>query len=338
MKPTAVIIALFITIASALAGDAVIIKITDNLDFTLALENPVLMKSGESLDHIPLAADGKEEKIAFSQIARAELAPMGRSIEINATLAGGRELKSTIADASECFIEGTIAEGERAGNRARFPINEVRIIENEAAAASQALAGMPAPDDDVLWIASAPAGAEIELMPLTKDKPPWKGFKKFGPAPIEAQVPPGEYAVRVYPKRELLENIEEGDIPFEHDGWARAEFEKKTRILESLIYNVTKERGKPTTLIALFQPVGMGLEEFVQTLPPQRAYDFTDRKLEGVLLGLHIPKNELPTIFEGLHRGGKVIWTGARRSIMIELLPGERGWKITQRAPVRERR
>lgn len=335
MKIAATIFALLVAIACASAGESVKIKITDNLDFALALDNPVLMKSGEALDHIPLSVSGKEEKITFSQITRAAFSPAGRSVEISATLAGGPELKGAIADAGEYFIEGTIADGERAGNRARFPLNDVRLIENAAAVAPQVPAGMPAETEDVLWIASAPAGAEVEVMPLTKDKPPWKGFKKFGPTPIKEKVPPGEYQVRIYPNRQLVERIEEGEVPFENDGWTRAEFEKKTRILESLVYNVTKGSGKPATLIALFQPTGMDLEDFVQTLPAQQVYDFTDRKVEGILLGMHVPKKEVPTILEGLHRGGKVVWTGSNRSLMIELMPGERGWKITKRAPVK---
>jgi len=51
-----------------------------------------------------------------------------------------------------------------------------------------------------------------------------------------------------------------------------------------------------------------------------------------VLLDRGVPETDTGIVLEALHRCGKFVWHGERRSLMVELTPGERGWRIT-RAP-----
>jgi len=296
-----------------------------------------------TLDHIPLAGDDEEARLWLAQVATAEFALNERGqVAVKAALQGEEadEVAGVVADPARCAFVGKVVGGEGTGGPVQLPLAEVRALVNlteYVPPEQRALAvPMPGPADDVLWVASSPTGAEVFVRSLDARQPAERDkYHRLGATPVRAEVPPGRYAIRVYvPPRlaetlEAAEEIDESANPFEPDGWQQTQFDMKTKRIEAVTYVVRKRQGRAVTVIALFQRRGLSLEDVVEDLPAGDRYRFTDRKIEGVLLRRRVPKDDAALILEALHRAGKIVWHGAKQSLIIELRPGERGWSIT---------
>ena len=194
---------------------------------------------------------------------------------------------------------------------------------------------MPAPDQDVLWISSAPLGAEVFAKPFDcKAALVWKDYVRIGRTPLMRELATGKYAIKIHVPDKLATKLRpatklgEDAIPFERDSWGEVTFRKGENVIASVTYTIEKHEGKAATLIALFQRKGLTLDEVVEACPEGYSFNFDDKKLTGTLLYHEVPKADIPKILDALHRGGKIIWHGAKKSLMIELTPGPRGWRI----------
>ncbi len=334
--------------------------ITDAHDFKMKVGSlAFIVKPGEkgaaplSLDHIPLCLEnGKQANLWLAQIEKAEFSPKAKGrIEVRAVLQGeGDVVTGSIENGSKCELAGVIEEGERKGRAVRFPMAEVKSLEVHTryeGGGPGALPGniipMPGPSEDVLWVSSVPLGAEVYAKPLGgRAAAAWKDYKRLGTTPFISKLPAGEYEVVVSVPSALAAKLRpstklgEDTNPFEPDGWGKLNFRKSENVVESMTYKIVKTAGKPATLIALFQSRGLAFDKVLEGFPPGRNFNFIDKKLEGVLLNKKVPRQEIPPILDALHRGGKVVWHGAEKSLMIELKPGERGWQITQAARPRK--
>jgi hypothetical protein len=92
----------------------------------------------------------------------------------------------------------------------------------------------------------------------------------------------------------------------------------------SKIYEIEKEDGKPSTLIALFQHKDEKPDKIFNELP--LAYKFNERSMltPDLLEIWGIPKKESQQFHERLHRGGKALICDSRNDyMMVELKPVE---------------
>ena len=325
--------------------------ITDTHDFKMkldALRFKLKLRSGlagkaVTLDHIPLMAGGKRVNLWLAQIATAEFKPKaGGQTEVNALLQGeGDTVTGVVHNTSRCSFEGKIAEGGRKGRAVRFPLAEVKSLKIHTKYAGSAHLGkgqiipMPAPNEDVLWISSVPVGAQVFAKPFECNAAlVWKDDVQIGRTPLMRELGPGKYAITIHVPDKLATKLRPatklGDdaIPFERDNWGEVTFRKGENVIASVTYTVEKREGKAATLIALFQRKGLTLDEVVEACPEGYSFNFDDKKLTGTLLYHEVPKADIPKILDALHRGGKIIWHGAKKSLMIELTPGPRGWRI----------
>jgi len=350
----AIVCAVLVLAAPAPAADkpaGLTATITDTYDFKMkldALAFKLKLRSGlagkaVTLDHIPLMAGGKRANLWLAQIATAKFKPKaGGQTEVSALLQGeGDMVTGVLHNTSRCFFEGKIAEGGRKGRAVRFPLAEVKALEIHTKYTGGARLGkgqiipMPAPNNDVLWISSVPLGAQVFAKPFDcKAALVWKNYVQIGRTPLMRELAPGKYAVKIQVPDKLATKLRpatklgEDAIPFERDSWGEVTFRKGENVVASVTYTLEKREGKAATLIALFQRKGLTLDEVVEACPEGYSFNFNDKKLTGALLFHEVPKADIPKILDALHRGGKIIWHGAKKSLMIELTPGPRGWRI----------
>ncbi len=327
--------------------------ITDTYDFKMNVNHltfkmkadPAAGASALKLDHIPILSGGNKRNLWLAQVATAKFSAKSKGqTSVEAVLQGqGDQVTGVVENTARCFFDARIGRGERKGRRVRFPLAEVKRLEIHTP--YEAIVGpgkmgkitpMPGPNEDVVWVSSVPLGAPVFAKPLGgREAIIWREYKRLGTTPLRQKLAPGKYAVRVFVPAKLAAKLRpatrlgEDASPFEPDGWGELNFRRGANVVESMTYTVVKRQGEPATLISLFQRKGLELSEVVGSFPKAHNFHFLDKKLEGVLLYQKVPKRDIPAILEALHRGGKIIWHGAKQSLMIELKPGERGWKIT---------
>ena len=296
-------------------------------------------------DHIRLRAGGKFRNLWLAQIATARFLSKGKGrVEVAAVLQGEGDLVGGVVEkATEYFFAGQIAAGVRKGRRVRVPLVEARALEVHTkyegttglGKAATIIPGMPGAGQDVLWVSSVPLGAVIHVKPF--DCPAaqvWKEYLHFGKTPLMRELGPGKYAVKVRVPGTLAgvlrpsTKLGEGSIPFENDYWGEAAFRQGENVLESVTYTVIKREGKAAVLIALFQPKGLKLAEVVAGFPKGHNFHFAEKELEQALQFQRVPKADIALIIEAVQRGGKIIWHGPTKSLMITATPGPLGWKL----------
>jgi len=325
--------------------------ITDTAGFKMKLDGLVFklkLRSGlgakaVTLDHIPLMASGKGVNLWLAQIATADFTPKagGKTI-VKAVLQGEGDTVSGVAhNTPRGLFEGKAAEGDRKGRPVRFPLAEVKhlAVHTKYTGGTRGKPGrippMPAPDEDVLWISSVPLGAEVFAKPFDcKAALVWKEYMRIGRTPFKRELGAGTYAIKIHvPDKVAMKlrpatKLGEDAVPFERDSWGEVTFREGANVLASVTYTIEKREGKAATLIALFQRKGLTLDEVVEGCPEGHSFNFNDKKLEGALLSQKVPRGDIPKILDALHRGGKIVWHGETKSLMIELTPGPRGWRI----------
>ena len=112
-----------------------------------------------------------------------------------------------------------------------------------------------------------------------------------------------------------------------YPGLGEIDFSQPENVLQAVVYTVMKKQDRAATLIALFQRKGLTVPEALEDFPEGRNFNFLDEKLKGFLQYQRVPEGDAGRILEALHRGGKVIWHGQDKSLMIEITPGDPGWK-----------
>ncbi|MFH1730069.1 MAG: hypothetical protein ABIF82_00280 [Planctomycetota bacterium] len=350
----AIVCAVLVLAAPAPAEDkatGLTATITDTYDFKMkldALAFNLKLRSGlagkaVSLDHIPLMAGDKRVNLWLAQIATATFKPKaGGQTEVSALLQGEDDVVAGVLhNTSRCSFEGKIAEGDRKGRAVRLPLAEVKALDIHTKYTGGARLGkgqiipMPAPDQDVLWISSVPLGAQVFAKPFDCEAAlAWKDYVQIGRTPLMRELGPGKYAIKVHVPDKLATKLRpatklgEDAIPFERGTWGEVTFRKGENVIASVTYTLEKREGKAATLIALFQRKGLTLDEVVESCPEGYSFNFDDKKLTEALLYQEVPRADIPKVLDALHRGGKMIWHGEKKSLMIELTPGPRGWRI----------
>jgi hypothetical protein len=92
----------------------------------------------------------------------------------------------------------------------------------------------------------------------------------------------------------------------------------------SKIYEIEKEEGKPSTLIALFQQKDKLPDKIYNELPLD--YKFNERRFltPNMLEAFGVPEKESQQFHKRLHRGGKALMCDSRNDyMMVELKPVE---------------
>jgi hypothetical protein len=338
--------------APARAADGLEATITDTFKFAVrvtALELKVKAKPGTglpaaTLDHLPLTSGSERVHVWLAQIDTATFTPKpeGR-VAVQAVLQGeGETVEGVLASSRGRFFQGTVAEGDRKGRAVRVPLAEVASLEVHTkyeGAVKVAKAGeilpMPNANQDVLWVSSVPLGAEVYAKPFDCAAAKlWQTYMRIGKTPMMRELGPGKYAVKVMVPAKLAATLRpstklgEGSNPFEHDGWGEVHFKPNENVIASVVYTVMKREGRAATLISLFQKKGATLDEVLETFPEGHNFQFNEKKVEGALLYQQVPKADIARILEGLRRGGKIIWHGKTKSLMIDLTPGPRGFRI----------
>ncbi len=334
---------------AAAARDGLEMTITDTFDFKMRLTALKLRKKAPpgaevkemTFEHIPLLYEGKEVNLWLAQIAAAEFTTKeGGEVEVKAILQGkGDKMVGTIADPARYHFEGlTVAEG-RQGQAVRFPLLEVRMLENhtpyDGAVEPATILPMPQAGEDIFWVSSVPLGAQVFVKPFDcKAAEVWKDYIRMGETPFACELGPGKYAVKVLVPQKLASELRpamklgEDANPFEHDGWGEILFRPGENIVAAVTYTVIKVEGQPATLIALFQKKGVPLEQVVESFPTGHNFNFDEKKLEGELIYQQVPKDDIALILRALRRGGKIIWHGPDKSLMLEITAGAQGWKM----------
>ncbi len=340
-------------LASAAAGSAGLdATITDTLKYDMRLTDLKLRvkpKPGSggkpaTLERFIVVSGRDRLNLWISQIATAEFSQKAKGrIEVKAVLQGqGDQIAGVVEGTARCYFEGRVAEGRRKGRVARVPITEVKALKIHTVYKGVVRLGkagemipMPAPDQDVLWVSSVPFGANVYAKPFDcAAANVWKEYMYIGKTPLMRELGAGKYAVKIMVPAKLAAALRpstklgEDTNPFEHDGWGEIHFKQNENVISSVVYTVIKTDGRSAVLISLFQRKGASLDEVVAAFPEGHNFDFSEKKLEGALLFQQIPKTDIPKLVDGLRRGGKIIWHGKTKSMMIELTPGPRGWKI----------
>jgi len=296
-------------------------------------------------EHVPVTAGGKTVNLWLVQIDTAEFSAKGRGlVEVKAVLQGekGDEINGVVADATRYFFAGRIVAGSRKGRRVRVPLAEVKSLKihtkyqgTVGPSKMGRIVPMPAVNQNVLWVSSVPLGAQVFAKPFNCPAARvWQTYIRIGETPLLRELGPGTYAVKVLVPQKLAGELRpstklgEDTNPFEHDGWGEIAFRQGENVVASVTYTVVKTEGKASTLISLFQRKGASLAEVVAACPKGHNFNFNDKKLAVDLRYQLVPENDVKLLLEALHRGGKVIWHGPKKSLMVELTPGARGWKI----------
>jgi hypothetical protein len=355
MKPLAVVLVILCASCPLVAharSDGLDVTVTDRFGFEIRVKPFRLMRQRPAgtdskpaeLNHLPLVSEGKRANLWLAQtdVVTFSAAKSGR-VQVDAKLQGdaGDEVKGVLKAAGAYYFAGKIAAGERKGRKARFSLTDVQSFKNhtkyegEISGEAGRIPPMPAPDEDVLWVSSVPLGAEVYAKPFDcKAAQVWKDYVRIGKTPLTRELGPGKYAVRVLVPARLAAKLRpstklgEDTNPFEHDGWGEVTFRKGENVISSVTYTVRKREGKAATLISLFQPKALPLKEVVERFPKGHNFRFAEKKLEGRLLYHEIPKEDVSLLIEALRRGGKVIWHGKKKSLMITLTTGPKGWNI----------
>ena len=333
------------------AADGLEATITDTLDFemrvaelTLTVRRGAGGEAGAALDHIPLMAEGKRVNLWLAQIDTAAFtAKGGGAVQVDATLQGeeGDEVSGVLSDAARYFFAAKAAEGDGKGRVVRFPLGEVKrlVVHTEYTGGRPDQIGvippMPEPDEDVLWISSVPLGADVYAKPFDcKAALVWRDYVRIGRTPFVRELGPGTYAIKVHVPDELAQTLRpatklgEDAIAFERDGWGEVTFRKNENVVASVTYTVEKNEGKAATLIALFQLKDQMLDEVIETFPEGDSFRVDEQAVTKALGHQQVPRADIARILSALRRGGKIIWHGETTSLLIELTPGPKGFRI----------
>ncbi len=344
------LVVLFPSFVFAATGrDGLEVTITDTFDFKMRLTAVTLRKKAPpgaetkvmTFEHIPIVREGKEVNLWLAQVATAEFAAKeGGEVEVKAVLQGkGDKMAGTIADPARYHFEGVTAADGRQGQPVRFPLLEVKALENhtpyDGALEPPTILPMPRAGEDIFWVSSVPLGAQVFVKPFDcKAAEVWKDYIRMGETPFACELGPGKYAVKILVPEKLASGLRpamklgEDANPFEHDGWGEVNFRTGENVIAAVTYTVIKVEGQPATLISLFQKKGATLEQVVESFPTGHNFNFDEKKLEGDLLYQQVPKNDIALMLRALHRGGKIIWHGPDKSLMIEITAGAQGWKM----------
>ncbi len=343
-------LAMVLAAAASAAGGELEATLTDTLDIKMRLNavafkvRPASTADGHTatLDHLPLTSDGKSVQLWLTQIETATFTPEeGGNTAVKAVLQGKRGdlVEGVVENTTRCYFEGKIAEGTRAGRVVQFPLAEVKALKNHTRYAGsgkpRTILPMPGPKEDRFWVSSVPVGAEVWAKAFDcPEARVWGEYRLLGRTPLTQALRPGKYAVKVVVPDALARDLQpafrlgEEANPFEHDGWGEVHFRRDGNLIESVTYTVMKKAEKPATLIALFQKRGQSFEDVLKGFPEGYNFHFSDKKLTAALAYNEVPEASIPGILDALHRGGKVIWHGRKRSFMITILPGGT-WDLT---------
>ena len=346
------VLALLCLVSAAAGSGGLDATVTDTLDFKVRLTDlrlrvkpePGLGKKPSTRERFIVVSGRDRLNLWISQIATAEFRQKAKGrVGVKAVLQGqGDRVEGMVEDVARCYFEGRVAEGRRKGRTVRVPIAEVKALEIHTVYRGVVRLGkagemipMPTADQDVLWVSSVPFGANVYAKPFDcAAANVWKEYMYIGKTPLLRELGAGKYAIKVMVPAKLAATLRpstklgEDTNPFEHDGWGEIHFKQNENVISSVVYTVVKTDGRPAVLISLFQRKGASLDEVVAAFPEGHNFNFPEKKLEGALLYQQVPKADIPKLIEGLRRGGKIIWHGKTKSLMIELTPGPRGWKI----------
>lgn len=333
----AIILSLLILAAGiASAAEDLSGSIIDKYDVEMKLDKLRLVKAGEgdeviALESLPMAENAN---IWLAMVREAVFTLDGQDVKVKVALqTAKREVyEDVVKDAALYWFEGVLAEGARQGNKIKIPLREAKVLNITTQFVPPVVAGeggaMPAQNENVLWVNSVPPGAEVFIKARGD-----KDFKSIGKTPVKISPAPGKIDVRIGVPKILAVTLkpqakpEDADSVFEYEGATGLGINNQNNI-EYFEYSVQKREGVAATVIAIFQKKGLTLKEALEALPAEKTYKFNEKKLEGVLLNRGIDKREVASILEGLARGGKIVWHGRDKSLIIELVPGTQGWVI----------
>ena len=342
-----VLVALMFAAATARAETAVEATVTDIFGFELRLTELVLSRADDpeaelpaaTLEHLQLAKEDHSVILWLVSIKEATFEPAENdAMTVRAVLQEeGREVTGLLKNASRHAFEGRLPDADEDADMAHVPLVETRSLVVHTEFESPNLPTepgdlhppMPEPDEDVLWVSSIPAGAEVWIRAVRGPSArQWRDYRRLGETPLTSRIPPGTWAVRVMVPAEIADGLkpapqlDEHTNPFEHDGWEEIGFRRDAHVVASVTYNVVKRQGRAASVNALFQLKDQPLDEVVETFPSGRNFHYNVPGVMDRLRERGIPRAEVFLMLQALARGGKIVWHGEEESLMAEVTPG----------------
>jgi hypothetical protein len=198
-------------------------------------------------------------------------------------------------------------------------------------------------DQEELWVASVPAGADVYVQPFVPEQLPSHRSEPDvhkGTTPLRIALPPGRYWIEVALDADVFANYfapPYDDVQFETDG-ANSEAlilqpfapGEKRRVVR--YYRLDKLPDQGRTVVALFHPRGASFERVMALYPQEEGFQMApETPLPRVLQAVPLPAEVQAPLLNLLRRGGKVFWARDNDfSVSLEMVPDSILGRVTE--------